>query len=235
MWQLASSPMNSQRSDSLRHLSEVLERCPALLGVAPQIQAAAEAICACHRAGGKVLVCGNGGSAADSEHIVGELAKGFVLRRAIPADDAARIQRVMPGNETLATELAGKLQSGVAAISLAGHPALASAVDNDTGREMIFAQQVYVYGRPGDILLALSTSGGSGNILRALSVARAFGVQTIGLTGSRAGAMDALCDIVIKTPGTETHKIQELHLPIYHTICLLVEQELFGAPSKDAE
>jgi D-sedoheptulose 7-phosphate isomerase len=221
--------MPALRADSLRHLSEVLERCPALASVAPQIQGAAEAICACYRAGGKVLVCGNGGSAADSEHIVGELVKGFILRRTIPADAVARIREVVPGDETLAAEVAGKLQGGVAAISLTGHPALASAVDNDTGRDMIFAQQVYVYGRPGDILLALSTSGSSGNILRALTVARAFGVQTIGLTGSRAGAMDALCDIVIQTPGTETHKIQELHLPIYHTICLLVEQELFGA------
>jgi D-sedoheptulose 7-phosphate isomerase len=227
-----SLPSTSQthrlRPETLRQIDEVLERCPTLAGVRAEMQAAAEAICACHLAGGKVLVCGNGGSAADSEHIVGELAKGFVLRRSIPAADAESIRRASVAGDPSAEELPGKLQRGVAAISLAGHPALASAVDNDTGREMIFAQQVYVYGRPGDILLGLSTSGNSGNILRALTVARAFGVKTIGLTGSKPGGMDALCDILIRTPGTQTHKIQELHLPIYHTICLMVEQELFG-------
>ena len=222
--------MSSLRPASLRHIDEVLERCPALSGVRSQMQAAAEAICACHRAGGKLLLCGNGGSASDSEHIVGELVKGFLLQRAIAEEDAQKIGAASLAAEPFAQETSRRLQRGVAAISLTGHPALASAVDNDTGREMIFAQQVYVYGRPGDILLALSTSGNSTNILRALTVARAFGVQTIGLTGSRPAAMDALCDILIKTPGTETHKIQELHLPAYHTICLLVEQELFGSP-----
>ena len=220
--------MSPLRPDTLRHIDEVLERCPALAKVCAEMRAAAEAICACHRAGAKVLVCGNGGSASDSEHIVGELAKGFVLRRSLPEADAEKVRRASVAGEASVEELTGKLQGGVAAISLAGHPALASAVDNDTGREMIFAQQVYVYGRPGDILIALSTSGNSGNILRALTVARAFGVKTIGLTGSRPAGMDALCDILIKAPGIETHKIQELHLPIYHTICLMVEQELFG-------
>jgi D-sedoheptulose 7-phosphate isomerase len=214
--------------ESLRHIGEVLERCPALAPVRAQMEAAAEAICACHRAAGKVLVCGNGGSASDSEHIVGELAKGFVLGRSIPETDREKLRRASAAGDPAAEELGGKLQGGVAAISLVGHPALASAVDNDTGREMIFAQQVYVYGRPGDVLIGLSTSGNSGNILRALTVARAFGVKTVGLTGSRPAGMDALCDILIKAPATETHKIQELHLPIYHTICLLVEQELFG-------
>lgn len=222
--------MTSLRPDSLRHIEDVLVRCPALACVREQIQAAGAAICAAHRAGGKVLVCGNGGSAADSEHIVGELVKGFVLRRAIPAADAVKLRQVSLAANQPADELTEKLQGGVAAISLAGHPALATAVDNDTGREMIFAQQVYVYGRPGDILIGLSTSGNSGNIVRALTVARAFAVQTIGLTGSQPARMDALCNILIKVPATETHKIQELHLPVYHTICLLVEQELFGNP-----
>ncbi len=188
-----------------------------------------EAICACHRAGGRVLVCGNGGSAADSEHIVGELAKGFVLRRALPAADAARLR----GGTGLAAdegvELAEKLQQGVAAISLTGHPALASAIDNDIGRQMVFAQQVYVYGRRGDVLIGLSTSGNAGNVVRALAVGRAFGLTTVGLTGSRPGRMDALCHLLLKVPAAETHKIQELHLPAYHTICLMVEQELFRA------
>ena len=135
------------RPDTLRHLDEVFLRCPALRNLREELVRVVAAICACHRAGGKVLVCGNGGSAADSEHIVGELAKGFLLPRPLPAADAERLRAAagLPGLE--GAELAGKLQRGVAAISLTGHPALASAIDNDTGRGMIFAQQVYVYGR----------------------------------------------------------------------------------------
>ena len=219
------------RPDTLRHLDEVFLRCPALRNLREELAGAVAAICACHRAGGKVLVCGNGGSAADSEHIVGELAKGFLLRRPLPAADAARLRAAggLPGNE--GTELAAKLQRGVAAVSLTGHPALASAIDNDTGREMVFAQQVYVYGRPGDVLIGLSTSGNAGNVVRALAVGRAFGLTTVGLTGSRPGRLDALCDVLLKVPEAETHKVQELHLPAYHTVCLMVEQELFADPA----
>ena len=218
------------RADTLRHLDEVLARCPALAALNPEITRVTAAICACHRAGGKVLVCGNGGSAADSEHIVGELVKGFVLPRRVPADHAARLHEAQSADATHGPELADKLQQGVAAIALTGHPALATAIDNDTGRQMVFAQQVYVYGRPGDVLIGLSTSGNAGNVLRALTVARAFGLTTVGLTGSRPARMDALCDLLLKAPASETHKIQELHLPIYHTLCLMVEQELFGSP-----
>lgn len=217
------TPPPSLRADTLRHIDETLARCPALGGLRGEITRAAEAICACHRAGGKILVCGNGGSAADCEHIVGELVKGFVLPRALPPADAARLHSADAG-----PDLTAKLQRGVAAISLTGHPSLATAIDNDTGREMVFAQQVYVYGRPGDILIGLSTSGNSGNVLRALTVARAFGLITVGFTGSRACRMDALCDIRLKVPEQQTHKVQELHLPLYHTVCLMVEQELFG-------
>ena len=216
------------RPDTLRHLDEVFTRCPALRALRAELIQVVEAICTCHLAGGKVLVCGNGGSAADSEHIVGELAKGFALRRLLLATDAARLRAIadLPGSE--GQELAEKLQRGVAAISLTGHPALASAIDNDTGRQMIFAQQVYVYGRKGDVLIGLSTSGNAGNVVRALAVGRAFGLTTVGLTGRRPGHMDALCDVLLKVPEAETHKIQELHLPAYHTVCLMVEQELFA-------
>ena len=217
------TPPPALRTDTLRHIDEVLVRCPALAGLRAEIARAAAAICACHRAGGKLLVCGNGGSAADCEHIVGELVKGFVLPRALPSADADRL-----ADSDSARALAGRLQRGVAAISLTGHPSLATAIHNDTGGEMIFAQQVYVYGCPGDILLALSTSGNSPNVLHALTVARAFGLTTLGLTGNRPCRMDELCDIQLKVPEHQTHKIQELHLPVYHTICLMVEQELFG-------
>ena len=221
-------PLPSLRADTLRHIDEVLARCPALGGLRAEIARAAAAICACQRAGGKLLVCGNGGSAADCEHIVGELVKGFLLPRALPAADADRLSAAAPGDAGRA--LAARLQRGVAAISLTGHPSLATAIHNDSGGELVFAQQVYVYGRPGDILLAISTSGNSANVLHALTVARTFGLTTLGLTGSLPCRMDALCDLPLKVPAQQTHKIQELHLPVYHTICLMVEQELFGGP-----
>ena len=221
-------PLPALRPDTHRHCDELFQRCPVLAPLAGELARAAAAVCACHRAGGKVLVCGNGGSAADSEHIVGELAKGFVLPRAIPPADADRLRTRSGLDDEMGHELSRQLQRGVAAISLAGHPSLASAIGNDTGSHLAFAQQVYVYGRPGDLLIALSTSGNSANVVRALGVARAFGLTTLGLTGSRPARMDPLCDILLKVPAMETHKIQELHLPAYHTICLMVEQELFG-------
>ncbi len=220
--------MPSLRADTLRHFDDLLARCPALAPLCPDIACVVEAVCACHRAGGKILVCGNGGSAADSEHIVGELVKGFVLPRHVSAADADRLRAADAALPGYGPELAEKLQRGVAAISLTGHPALATAIDNDTGRQLVFAQQVYVYGRPGDVLIGLSTSGNAGNVLRALAVARAFGLTTVGLTGSAPSKMDALCDILLKAPARQTHKVQELHLPLYHTVCLMVEQELFG-------
>ncbi len=175
-----------------------------------------------------MLLCGNGGSAADSEHIVGELAKGFRLPRVISHTDADRLRDASGLAPDDARALAAQLQRGVAAISLAGHPALASAIGNDTAGHMAFAQQVYVFGRPGDVLLGISTSGNAANVVQALGVARAFGLTTLGLTGSRPARMDALCDLLIKVPATETHTIQEYHLPVYHTICLMVEEQLFG-------
>lgn len=220
------------RADTLRHLDEVFARCPVLAPLSAEIAQTVAAICDCHRAGGKVLVCGNGGSAADSEHIVGELVKGFVLPRRVSDADAARLHAAQTADATHGPELADKLQRGVAAIALTGHPALATAIDNDTGRQMVFAQQVYVYGRPGDVLIGLSTSGNAGNVLRAFTVARAFGLRTVGLTGSQPCRLDGLCDILLKAPERQTHKVQELHLPIYHTVCLMVEQELFGLPGE---
>ena len=203
-------------------LEDTLRRHPALVPLRDVISRAAQIICDCHRAGGKVLVCGNGGSAADAEHIVGELVKEFKLCRALPAADVARLEAVNPA-------LIGKLQCGVAAISLVSQTSLTSAVANDTDASMTFAQQVYAYARPGDVVWGLSTSGNSRNVVHALQVARAFGLSTIGLSGQNPGAMDEYSDVLIKVCETETYKIQELHLPVYHAICMMVEQELFGA------
>jgi len=210
---------------SLQVGEELLLRYPALAPLSSPIVRAVEIICDSHRAGGRLLVCGNGGSAADAEHIVGELVKGFVLRRAIGPKDRERLQQ--SGCDDW-REIAEKLQGGVAAMSLTGPSALTTAIANDVAAEMVFAQQVYVHGRQGDVLLGLSSSGNSKNVLAALKVARAFGLTTLGLTGSQPSRMGGLCDVIIPVPATETFKIQELHLPIYHAICLMIERELFS-------
>lgn len=212
------------KPSTLQIVDDMLLRYPALSHLHAQITGAAEIICNSHRAGGKLLACGNGGSAADAEHIIGELVKSFVLRRAIKPSDYRLLEQ--SGFEDW-REIAENLQQGITAIALTGHPALATAIANDVSAEMIFAQQVYVYGRRSDVMLALSTSGNSKNVVRALQVARAFGLATIGMTGGKPCKMDALCDVIIKVPSEETFKIQEFHLPVYHSLCLMIECELF--------
>lgn len=207
------------------YLDDLIARYPNLSAVAVPITQAVVTLCRCYHAGGKIMVCGNGGSASDSEHIVGELMKSFVLRREIPDEDAACLRD--SGCDDW-QRIASSLQRGIPAIALTANTALLTAIGNDTDAHMVFAQQVYVYGRPGDVLIGLSTSGNSRNVVSALQVARAFGIGTIGLTGSRSAAMDALCDVAIKVPETETYKAQEYHLPIYHALCLAAEEQVFG-------
>jgi D-sedoheptulose 7-phosphate isomerase len=180
----------------------------------------------CFRTGGKLLVCGNGGSAADAEHIVGELMKGFMLRRPVPAAFQARLAGV---DEDAADYIAGHLQGALPAISLVGHPALSTAFANDVAPDLVFAQQVYGYGRPGDVLLGISTSGNSANVLHAIRVAKAADMRVIGLTGRSGGRMKQLCDAAICVPYDKTPDIQERHLPIYHALCMLLEQEFFAS------
>jgi D-sedoheptulose 7-phosphate isomerase len=211
------------KASTLLHLDTFAQRHPALTAThAPLVQAAA-VICRCHASGGMLLVCGNGGSAADSEHIVGELVKTFILHRAIPPIDTERLRE-----QGCDDSLAAALQQGVRAIALTTNSALLTAICNDTDACMIFAQQVYVYGRPGDVLLALSTSGNSQNVVNAVKVGRAFGLHCIGLTGGNPSAMDDLCHTLIKVPATETLAVQEYHLPIYHVLCQMIEEQLFG-------
>lgn len=207
--------------NSTQFLDHTVERHPALATLRETIVAAVGMICHCHRSGGKILLCGNGGSASDAEHIVGELVKEFSIRRPIPQADAQRLQAINP-------ELVPKLQRGLSAISLVSQTAVGTAIANDVDGAMVFAQQVYAYGKPGDIVWGLSTSGNSRNVLQALQVAKAFGLHTIGMDGQNPGAIDQYCDVLFKVPETQTYKIQELHLPIYHAICILVEYELFG-------
>lgn len=201
------------------HINTLLLHYPELEGCRKEIQEAAAMLCSCFRKGGKLLLCGNGGSAADCEHIVGELMKGFLLRRPVP-------EKIACNPELLAE--APLLQQGLPAISLTGQPALSTAIQNDIGAQMVFAQQVYGYGRPEDVLLGISTSGNSENIMHAMHVAKALGLHTIGLTGRDGGNLAKICEIAICVPAVETYRVQEYHLPIYHAICAMVEEAFFG-------
>lgn len=201
-------------------------RCyPALLVLEQEIDATFSLFVNCYHSGGKVLVCGNGGSAADAEHIVGELMNKFRLFRPVPLAVREKLEQLGCDN---AAYLAAKLQQAIPAISLVSQSALTTAIANDIGPDMIFAQQVYGYGRAGDMLIAISTSGNSGNIIHAAQVARAQGMAVIGLTGEQGGAIEPWCQVCFKAPSPLTYRVQELHVAIYHLLCAMVEEELFG-------
>ena len=206
-------------------LAALARNYPDLAPCLPDIEAALNLLTVAFAGRGKLLVCGNGGSAADADHIVGELVKGFMLPRPVPAALRARLQE---GHGEAGRYLADHLQGGLPAIALAAHSALATAFANDVAADLVFAQQVHVYGQPGDVLLALSTSGRSANVLHALRVARTQGLRTIGLTGRSGGGMAPLCDVLVRAPFDETPRIQERHLPVYHALCIAVEAHFFG-------
>ena len=208
-----------------KHLSTVMERHPALQSCENSLQAAVEAVIACYRNGGKLLVCGNGGSASDSQHIVGELMKGFVLPRKLDAAMQQKLKETCPDS---ADYLIMNLQGALPAISLVSESALSTAYANDVAPELCFAQQVLGHGKPGDVLIGISTSGNSQNVLYAARVAHAKGLTVIGLTGQYGGKLKDAADICVMAPGTETYQVQEYHLPLYHAICLAVEAEFFG-------
>jgi phosphoheptose isomerase len=206
-------------------LVDLLARYPDLLVCREDITAAFELICSCYRDNGKILTCGNGGSAADSEHIVGELMKGFSSSRSLPSSFKDKIKNLFPDEGDY---LGSHLQGALPAIALTSNSILNTAFANDVAADMVFAQQVYGYGNKGDILIGISTSGNAVNVLRALQVARVKEMVTIGLTGHSGGRMWGLCDVTIRVPRTSTPEIQELHLPVYHAICLMLENEFFG-------
>lgn len=218
--------MANHMANQKRILDEAIAVHPRLAACRTQIEQAAELICESYRTGGKLLTCGNGGSAADAEHIVTELMKGFRLKRPLPASARSALTTA---NAELGPLLADRLQGALPAIALTNHPALHTAFSNDVDPYLVFAQQVYGYGRTGDVLLALSTSGNSRNLLYAAATARAIGVSTIAMTGSGGGKLAPLCDIAIRVPETDTPLIQELHLPIYHAICTILEEEFFAS------
>lgn len=202
----------------------LFEHYPQLEACRENIAKAYELLLECGKGGGLVMACGNGGSAADATHIVGELMKGFKLHR--PLDEAER-KVVIDSCQADGAYLADRLQKGIRAVSLDDQTAIGTAVANDNGADMIFAQQVYGYARKGDVLIGLSTSGNSGNVVRACQVARALGAKVIAMTGNGGGKMKALADAFIGVPATDTYRIQEYHLPVYHALCAMVESELF--------
>lgn len=205
-------------------LDELVARYEKLTHLKEPIGTAAKMLISAYRNHKKMLVCGNGGSSSDAGHIVGELMKSFEAPRTL---DPAIQQNLRDSFGMQGKQLAENLQQGLPAISLCEHSALLTAISNDLGGEFIFAQQVVGYGNSDDILLALSTSGNSRNVLNALMTARAKGMKTIGMTGENGGQMKALCDVVINVPATRTAHVQELHLPVYHALCMMVEKALF--------
>lgn len=206
-------------------LEKLIERYPALSACSDDILKAAGILVESYAADGKLLVAGNGGSAADSEHIVGEMMKTFKIQKTLPEGYAESLIACDP---ELGNVLRTHLQGALPAIALDGHIALSTAYLNDCEPLLCFAQQVNGYGREGDVFWGISTSGNSRNILYAAVAAKARGMKVIGLTGARESRLEKYADVCIRVPETETYKIQELHLPVYHALCLMVEKHFFG-------
>ena len=207
------------------HLDRLVERYPVLEGQKENIRRAYEMMADTYRGYGKLLVAGNGGSAADAEHIVGELMKGFVKRRRLNEQMLSKLEQADSQN---GRAIGQSLQGALPAIAVVGHVALSTAYLNDVDPLLAIAQQVYGYGEEGDTFLAISTSGNSKNILHACTVARAKGMKIIGLTGRDGGALKDMADVAVIVPAQETFQIQELHLPVYHALCLMLEERFFG-------
>lgn len=207
------------KNASLKYIDELIERYPSLNVCKSSIINVTELLIGSYKKGNKLLVCGNGGSAADSEHIVGELMKGFILPRKLNSDLIDKIND---------KELTDVLQYGLPTISLVSHTALSTAFSNDQLPSAVFAQQVLGYGKEDDVLLCISTSGNSLNCVYAAKVAKAINMKVVSLTGEKNSKLKELSDMTIQVPEKETFKIQELHLPVYHAICLAIENEFYG-------
>lgn len=209
-----------------KELETLLTRYPELKVVQEDIVYAYEIIKECYANNKKLLIAGNGGSAADAEHIVGELMKGFCLERRISDTYAKQLIEI---DEELGKVLAENLQGTLSAIALDGHFALTTAYMNDCNPLLCFAQQVNGYGKEGDVFWGISTSGNSKNILYAATVAKAKGMKVLGMTGKNESKLSKMADVCIKAPQIETYKIQEIHLPIYHCLCLMLEKTFFSS------
>lgn len=207
------------------HLDTLIKRYPELKKCEKEILESYLVLEECYKKGGKLLIAGNGGSAADSEHIVGELMKSFKLPRILHEDFKMKL---INENSELGEALANNLQGALPAIALDGHFALSTAYMNDCEPLLCFAQQVNGYGNKNDVFLGISTSGNSKNIIYAAITAKAKGMKVIGLTGAKDSKLSEISNVTIKVPEIETYKIQEYHLPIYHVLCLMLEDEFFG-------
>ena len=207
-------------------LDTLLANYPQLADCRDDIRNACELMCNCYRQGGLIMACGNGGSAADAEHITGELMKSFKYQRPISNGQRAALETAFPDEGAY---LADNLQRGIPCISLVSQVSLLTAFANDVAADMAFAQQVFVYGCPGDVLIGLSTSGNSKNVINACATAKAFGIKTIGMTGEHGGKLREICDVAICVPANETYRVQEYHLPVYHALCAMLERSLLSA------
>ena len=206
-------------------LNSLIDRHRELSGSKTEIAKAYDIIRQAFADGNKILICGNGGSAADSDHIAGELMKGFMKKRPVSDDLKKKMQQIDPVRGAL---LSASLQGALPAIALTMNTALNTAVMNDNDPKLIYAQQVAGYGKTGDVLLGISTSGNAENVIHAMIAAKAYGLKVIGLSGPTGGKMAALSDVCIKVPGESTSMIQELHLPVYHALCKMIEETFFA-------
>ncbi len=213
------------KASTLAKVGELISRYPELETCRKELLAALEAICESYRGGHKLMACGNGGSASDAEHIVGELMKGFLLPRKLGEDMRRRLEEVCPEATGYFME---NLQGALPAISLVNQVALNTAFANDQAPDLSFAQQILGMGEAGDVLVAISTSGNSANVVYAVQMGKAKGMKTIALTGKSGGRLKELADICIRVPEEETYRIQEYHLPVYHMLCIGAENEFFG-------
>ena len=205
-------------------LEDLIRRYPALAPVRPVLGAAIGRITGALENGGTLFVCGNGGSGSDAEHIAGEFLKGFLSRREMPAADRERLAAAFGPD---GVRLGERLQRGLRCQSLLSHPGFLTAFCNDVDPALIYAQQLYALGRRGDLLLGISTSGNAENVRQAFLTARFLGIGTILLTGARPGRCVPVADLVLAAPETETYRVQELHLPLYHALCMAVERHFF--------
>lgn len=208
-----------------KHINLLISRYPSLETCRNSIIDAYQIMEDCYSHDGKLLIAGNGGSAADSEHIAGELMKRFETPRPVPAEFAEKLKSIDP---VRGVDLSKNLERGLMAIPLVAHEAMTTAYINDVDGQGVFAQQLYGFGRSGDVFLGISTSGNSKNVISATVVARAIGIKVIGLTGAKGGELAKVADVAVKVPQTETYMIQELHLPVYHCWCLMLEDHFFG-------
>ena len=208
-----------------KHIDELISRYPLLSSSRQSVEDAYLVMEECYENGGKLLIAGNGGSAADSEHIAGELMKRFQKPRTISPEMAARLREIDPER---GLNLAENLECSLMAIPLVAHEALTTAYINDVDGLGVFAQQLFGFGKEGDVFLGISTSGNSRNIMYATVVARAMGIKVIGLTGMNGGELAEVADVAVRVPQTETYLIQEMHLPVYHCWCLMLEDRFFG-------